>query len=82
MKKLVSNLSIATLIVGLAFSFGSCESEYECECTTDGPNVSGSTTTKDEFSDESEAEDWCNGQESTSETPAGTVETTCELTEL
>lgn len=81
MKKLVSNFSIATLIVGLALSFGSCSTEYECTCTTEGPNTSNTSTTTAEYSDESEAESWCNEGESSQQTPAGTIETTCELSE-
>lgn len=77
MKKFVSNLSIATLIVGLAFSFGSCEKTYECKCEGGSGIASVSSTTEKEFSSEDDAQSWCDNQESS----AGSVTISCTLSE-
>lgn len=82
MKKLASNFSVIIFILSLAFSFGSCESEYECTCSTEGQNAPANeqTTTK-EFSSEDDAENWCSGQEASVSFGGQSLERTCELSE-
>jgi hypothetical protein len=72
---------ILTVIFAIAMAFAACKKEYTCECTStdDNGNEVGSTTTKKEFSSESDAEEWCNGHESETTSGGTTVTTECEL---
>jgi hypothetical protein len=76
-------ISFATLALALGLCFGSCSKEYNCDCTTttDGGQQTAESTTTKEFKKESEAEDWCNGQESETTTNGVTSTTECELSE-